>query len=270
MKKIQIWSDKNRVTVFNDGEREATFLGEFLLDNPQEANGTILVFPGGGYSHFGMHEGEAVAKKFNSLNFNAYVLYYRHYPELYPAPVEDALRSVRIIRHNAAIYGYDPNKIAVLGFSAGGHLANCCAFNVENIEGLNGDEIDKVSAEVNALILCYAVVNICDAVNSHVGSGNNLFGTEEITDQRKKFNFENVALDEKTPPVFFWHTATDRGVPIKYAMEMANHLWRNNKVAEFHAFSHCDHGIGLAEGHEDIRIWPELAANFLKYVFNNK
>ena len=264
MKKIEIWSDKQRQTVFNDGTKEPTFLGEFLLDNPAAANGTILVIPGGGYTHFGMHEGELVAEKFNSLNFNAYVLFYRHYPEIYPAPVEDALRSIRIIRHNAAKYGYNPDKIAALGFSAGGHLANCCAFNPEKIEGFNGDEIDNISAQVNALILCYTVVNICDAQNSHIGSGNSLFGTSEITKQREKFNFENVKIDNNTPPVFFWHTATDTGVPIKYAMEMAQHLWANDKVAELHIFSHCNHGIGLGEAYDDIKIWPELAANFLK------
>ena len=264
MKKIQIWSDKNRVTVFNDGEKEATFLGEFLLDNPQEANGTILVLPGGGYSHFGMHEGEAVAKKFNSLNFNAYVLYYRHYPELYPAPVEDALRSVRIIRHNAAIYGYDPNKIAVLGFSAGGHLAASCTFNVEGINGFNGDEIDKVSAKVNALILCYGVINTTDPKIGHLNSGNHLFGSEKITDLRKKYDFENVPVNEDTPPVFMWHTATDGGVPALGVMTLAQYLWKHTKVAELHLFSHGGHGVGLARKHQDIKIWPELVANFLK------
>ena len=264
MEKIEIWSDKNKVTTFNDGTQEPTFLGKFLLSNPAQANGTILVIPGGGYDHFGMHEGEAVAKKFNELNFNAYVLYYRHFPVVYPAPVEDALRSMRIIRHNASIYGYDPDKIAILGFSAGGHLANCCVFNPEKVEGCNGDDIDKISAKANALILCYSVINICDAVNSHIGSGNKLFGTTDITPQREMFNFENVAINDDTPPVFLWHTAPDKCVPIKYTNSMAQHLWANNKVAELHIFSRCDHGVGLAEKYDDLKLWPELAANFLK------
>ncbi|MBQ9788887.1 MAG: alpha/beta hydrolase [Lentisphaeria bacterium] len=265
MKKIEIWSDKSKSTTLNDGHEEPTFLGEFLLDKPDTAAATILILPGGGYDHFGMHEGEAVAKKFNELNFNTYVLYYRHYPQwTYPAPLEDALRAMKIIRNNAAIYGYDPNKIAALGFSAGGHLANCCAFNPEKIDAVNGDEIDKISPKVNALVLCYSVINICDSKRSHIGSGNALFGTKEITEQRKRFNFEHVTLDDDTPPVFFWHTATDTGVPIYYANLMAQHLWANKKTAELHIFSHCNHGIGLAETYEDIRIWPELAANFLK------
>ena len=87
MKKIEIWSDKSKSTTLNDGHEEPTFLGEFLLDKPDTAAATILILPGGGYDHFGMHEGEAVAKKFNELNFNTYVLYYRHYPQwTYPAP----------------------------------------------------------------------------------------------------------------------------------------------------------------------------------------
>ncbi len=268
MKKIEIWSDKNRLTTFNDGVKEPTFLVEFLLDKPQEADGTILVLPGGGYDHFGMHEGELVARKFNELNFNAYVLYYRHYPDvIYPAPVDDAVRSLKIIRHKAKTYGCDPDKIALLGFSAGGHLAASCAFNPENLQGLNGDEIDNESAKVNALIFCYAVINVCDAEKSHIGSGNNLFGTKEITEQRKKFNFEQVAVNDETPPAFFWHTATDTAVPFKYALDLAQHLWANNKVAEFHLFSHCNHGIGLAENYDDIKVWPVLAANFLRENF---
>ena len=263
-REIRIWSDDSRLTLMNDKSQVPTYLVEYLVKDPAKAHGTILILPGGAYSILGMGEGEPMAKEFNKHNFNAYVLYYRHGNVLYPAPIEDAVRSIRIIRHNAASIGYNPNKIGVMGFSAGGHLAASCTFNVEGINGFNGDEIDKVSAKVNALILCYGVINTTDPKIGHLNSGNHLFGSEKITDLRKKYDFENVPVNEDTPPVFMWHTATDGGVPALGVMTLAQHLWKHKKVAELHLFSHGGHGVGLARKHQDIKIWPELVANFLK------
>ena len=85
-----------------------------------------------------------------------------------------------------------------------------------------------------------------------------------MPDFRKKYDFENVPVNEDTPPVFMWHTATDGGVPALGVMTLAQHLWNHKKVAELHLFSHGGHGVGLARKHQDIKIWPELVANFLK------
>lgn len=264
MKEIYIWSDENKVTVFNDGvTKKRTCLIPFLLDNPAQAQGTILVLPGGGYCHFGMHEGEDVAKKFNQLGFNAYVLYYRHYPTTYPAPIEDAIRSIRIVRDCATLFGYNPDKISVLGFSAGAHLAASAAINPTKIQALNNDDIDQVSAKVNALILCYGVMNICNPKIGHTGSGDNLFGSSEITPLRETFDLYNQ-VNSDLPPTFLWHTANDAGVSVMNSIYMAEAIWKLGKVAELHVFPNGSHGLGLAPEHQDIKVWPELVANFLQ------
>lgn len=218
----------------------------------------ILVLPGGGYSHRANYEGNDVALFYNQLGFSGAVLQYRVRPAVYPAPQLDVLRAIRILRHR----GW--KKIAVLGFSAGGHLAASAGTLFKELAPVVNDEIDGENARPDALILCYPVISI-RADFGHVGSGDNLLGATDTPELRNELSLQNQ-VTENTPPAFVWHTATDQGVPCQNSMIFAQELWRRGIPAELHIYPTGRHGQGLAQELPCARIWPEAAAEFLHYL----
>jgi acetyl esterase/lipase len=176
----------------------------------------------------------------------------------------DAKRAIRYIRYNAKKYGYDENKIGILGFSAGGHLAcnTSNSYDEETEEFEIGDEIDKINAKVNFSILCYPVISYSDF--AHVGSFKNLCGD----DDKLKFSLslEN-RVTKNTPPTFIWATADDGSVPSKNTIIYTQNLFENGISYESHIFRSGKHGLGLAnKGLNDIpevAIWTKLCENWM-------
>jgi dienelactone hydrolase len=173
------------------------------------------------------------------------------------APLSDAQRAIRTLRS----LGYE--KVGICGFSAGGHLT-CTSATLYDFEAYKKeDEIDAFSARPDAFIPCYPVVTFQDEF-THMGSRKNLLSSEwESKELVELFsNEKNIKTD--TPPAFIWHTATDEAVPVKNSLELARALSENGVHFELHIFPVGNHGLGLAYGHEDIRVWSDCACTFLK------
>ena len=243
------------------------FLEMSVLDHPRNKNaGLVLVLPGGGYRNRASYEGVPVAKKFNELGWHAATLEYRVAPSVFPAPQQDAIRAIRLIRSHAAEWGVNKNNIAVLGFSAGGHLAGCTGTMADGIDAAAGDAADAESGRPDAMILCYPVIYL---TRGHVGSGRNLLGKESPTcDELAPLDLDRRVTAD-TPPAFLWHTAADQTVDVHNSLDFAEALWKQGVTAELHVYPHGRHGQGLGNRSDEfpeLMSWPRLASNFLKTV----
>ena len=232
----------------------------YLLENTVAP--CVIVCPGGGYAMKADHEGGPIAQWLNSIGFHAFVLDYRVAPYREPAPQLDLRRAVRYVRHYAEKYGIIKEKVGVLGFSAGGHLA--ASVSVYNDLGRNdGDEIDKESCRPDFSVLCYPVIDM--QTFGHVGSAENLLGENASDEMLEKYSlWKHVTKD--TPPAFLWHTCDDDCVPVRNSFEYAKALNQNGVNCSVHVYPHGPHGIGLAEQYEDVSTWPKLCEMWLKYI----
>lgn len=254
---------RNQIELPPTGSEEDKFqpyIDTFLLDAAASPLGGVLILPGGGYHHRAVHEGDPVAKKFNELGFHAFVLQYRVTPYNYPAPQRDLIRAVKLIRSRADQWRLE--KLAVLGFSAGSHLAASGTMLADRINADEGDEADKFDGQADAMILCYPVISLTDNF-AHRGSGEFLFGKNSSDETRSICNMQNH-VNETTVPAFLWHTAEDSCVPVENSIEFAKKMWACGNKCELHVFPVGWHGLGMGYGMKDIKVWPELAANFLE------
>ncbi|HUE82880.1 MAG TPA: alpha/beta hydrolase [Pyrinomonadaceae bacterium] len=148
-------------------------LTPFIPTKEMATGAAIIVCPGGGYARLAEHEGRPVAEWLKSIGVTAFVLKYRHgsrYP--HPAPLQDAARAVRTVRSRAAQWRLDPDRIAILGFSAGGHLASTAATHFDPGNSKATDPIEQVSSRPSLLILIYPVITMREL--THAGSRRNL------------------------------------------------------------------------------------------------
>lgn len=232
-----------------------------LPDN--ETRPCIIVCPGGGYDHRASHEGYPVAEKFNRLGFNTFVLHYRVRPQAcFPSPQQDALQAIKMIRSRAAEFKVRPDAIALLGFSAGGHLAVSTAFLCNQLQ--TGADDDAVSARPDAIILCYAVIS--GLTQPHKGSLQNLLGKSELTQKELRTLSGECHVNKHTPPAFLWHTAEDPVVHVANSINYAAELQRHDIPYSLHVFPFGGHGLGLASDKPDVARWPELCADFLHTI----
>jgi acetyl esterase/lipase len=215
----------------------------YLLDGGGN-RACVIVFPGGGYVKRAAHEGEPVALWLNSLGFNAFVLNYRIAPYKYPAPIADAQRAVRYVRHNAKIYGINPNKIGILGFSAGGHLACLTAALYSEIFYDIRNKTDETSARPDAAVLCYPVVSLVQHV--HAGSVEALLGSGSGK-TKEELSGEMIAHSDM-PPIFIWHTAEDKSVPAEHTLMLVQALKTKNVPVDCHIYNNGAHGLGIGLG----------------------
>lgn len=233
-----------------------SFLTPYTLDGVRP---TILVIPGGGYVNVCERtEGEAIARRFNELGFHAFVLEYRVAPHRFPEPQQDAMRALRLIRYRAAEWGVITDRIAVCGFSAGGHLAGCMGTITAHVPSVFQDEIDAMRGDADAMILSYAVLSF--APWSHAGTRINLCGDDAALTALCNLPDQ---VGAHTPPAFIWHTFEDSAVPYQNAIDFAVAMRRADRPCELHIFPHGDHGTLLGLDTPDISKWQELAASFI-------
>ena len=223
--------------------------------------GTVVICPGGAYRGRAAHEGAGYAEFLNAIGLDAFVINYRVAPNRYPAALSDARRAVRFVRFNAEKFGIDPGKIAIMGSSAGGHLAAHAATYKGELSEEVGDEIDGVSFTPDAQILCYPVID----KEGHRGSYDHLLG-EKLDELSESVTPTNLA-DEATPPAFIWHTASDQAVDVRNTYRYVTRLRELLIPTELHIFPFGRHGLGLAntadKAEPHVRVWADLLEEWL-------
>lgn len=233
----------------------------------------IVICGGGGYSFVSDRETEPVALRFAAMGFNTFVVRYRVAPFRFPCAVQDIAAAVACVRRNAARYQQHPGRIAVMGFSAGGHAA--CSLGVMWPREELWSPISCTPADVkpNAMILCYPVIT--GGPHAHRNSFRKLTGSEELA-VHQRYSLETM-VSEQTPPAFLWATWDDSCVPCQNTLCFASALREHGIPAEVHIYPHGAHGLSLADKttwcsnpillEPAVAEWPELAARFLNGLF---
>ncbi len=225
---------------------------------------SVVIFAGGAYEMRADHEGKGYAEFLNANGINAFVVDYRITPCYFPAPLMDARRAMRMVRDKAAEFGINPDKVAAMGSSAGGHLTATLSTYLEPLEGEEADELLSVPFLPNAQILCYPVIHVTEDFG-HVLSGQNLLG-DRYDALCETFSLEKQ-VKKNTPPAFIWHTFADDCVPVYNSLAYVKALKDNEVPTELHIFPEGHHGLGLADMedtamHRHVAQWGGLLLNW--------
>jgi acetyl esterase/lipase len=217
----------------------------------------VLICPGGGYAVVAAgHEGKDVASWLNGLGIHAFVLIYRCKPYRHPVPLMDARRALRWIRANAAGYGIRSDRIGVLGFSAGGHLASTVSTKWDAGKPDATDPLDRPSSRPDFSILVYPVITMAQPF-THKGSVHNLLGSDATDDKKREFSGE-MQVNGRTPPAFLAHGTGDKAVPIQNSRAYAEALRKNGVAVKLVELDRPGHGWGMQKG------WTEPCAEWLR------
>lgn len=226
------------------GEQQDNFrptLDVYLLKSECPRPG-ILILPGSGYFQCSPREAEALAVRFNAQGFHAFVLWYSCAPRRHPIPILDCARAFTVIQQHRDEWELDPGKIALMGFSAGGHLAlSTLIFHSQDFAAAPG--IDPQHTRAEALILCYPVIS--SGKFAHRGSFECLLGENPSPRLLELLSLEKQITGE-LPPIFLWHTYMDQSVPVENSLLLAGALRRVGIPLEMHIFPEGKHGLSLA------------------------
>jgi len=226
-----------------DKPEDTPIVQSFVPEKPTGAS--IVVCPGGGYGGLANHEGPKVGEWLQSQGVTAFVLRYRLGPK-YHHPVElgDAQRAIRLVRANANEWGLDPQRIGILGFSAGGHLASTAATHFDGGSPNSPDPIEKVSCRPDFQILIYPVITM--GPGGHAGSKKNLLG-ENPDPKLVELLSNEKQVKKDTPPAFLVHTVEDKAVPVSNSDNYAAALKAAGVQYEFIRPDKGPHGFGMRD-----------------------
>lgn len=231
----------------------------------QDATKTaILICPGGGYARLAVeHEGEEIAKAFNAIGVTAFVLKYRLPNDTCMSnkenvPLMDAQQAIKLIRDQAKEYGINKNKVGVIGFSAGGHLASSLAtkFKTSFIENKS-----KTNLRPDFMILAYPVISMNDSI-CHKGSRDRLIGKNPSPENVMLYSSE-LQVTAQTSPAFIFHAKDDKTVPVINSVRMHEALEAYKVKSTLHIFEKGGHGFGLNNTSTNIK-WFDLTTQWLK------
>lgn len=247
---------------------EAPLLHLYPIANADAPVPAVLICPGGGYGGLAMdYEGIEVAQWLNRNGVAGFVLQYRVAPHRHPKPLHDAQRAMRIIRAHAEEWRVDPNKVGVLGFSAGGHLASTLSTLLERAEDGEGEGEGDSNAPVfpsrpDFSILIYPVISI-QPPYGHIGSGNNLLGPDAERGLFAALCTENRVSDQ-TPPAFLVHSTADKVVSAENSLAYYLALLQRGIPAEMHIYEQGDHGYGMGKGDPILSTWTDHCIAWLR------
>lgn len=259
------------------GDYDAT-LAAYCPDNSKEIDEnrtrvSVLICPGGGYTFTSDREAEPVALQWAARGVNAFVLRYAVQPAHYPEALLELSVAVAYIRRNAERFHAHPDRIAVCGFSAGGHLAGCLGVFWKQSFLAQPLGLQKEENRPNALILCYPVITSGPNI-SHGGSFDALLGND-LGDLRSELSLEKQ-VNRDVPPTFLWHTFADSTVPVENSMLFAQALRQSGVPFELHIYPEGCHGLSLATEETGVdpslknphcASWLPLCAEWLRIVF---
>ncbi len=226
----------------------------------------FIICPGGAYLSLAPHEGFHYALWLNEQGIAGFVLKYRLAPDGYrhPAMMQDVQRAIRYVRANAAKWNLNPNRIGVMGSSAGGHLASTALTHFDPGNPSAADPVDRASSRPDLGILCYPVITM--GPDTHQGSRQNLLG-DNPDPKLVEYLSSEKQVTKDTPPVFIFHTFEDAAVKVENTMEFAAALRRNGVPFSLHIYTKGAHGMGLGSAQWDPdhrHIWTYECALWLK------
>ena len=239
-----------------------------ILDpQPGHANGSaVVVLPGGSYAHLAANlEGRQVADWFTAHGFHAFILQYRlsSHGYLLPVPLLDARRAVQTVRARAADYHIDPNRIVIIGFSAGGHLAALASTQPVAGNPDAEDPIERVSSRPDFLVLGYPWIGAITTDTSHL-SYCKLFNVMDRCDELRAAYSPDLFVTKDTPRTFWYHTFNDQTVPVEQGLRFYEALVKAGVPAEGHIFANGAHGTGLGKSDAALDQWPNLLEIWLR------
>lgn len=233
----------------------------------------IIICPGGGYKSCSQREAEPIAMQFLSENYNVFLLWYSVAPNRFPTQLREVAAVLELINKFSEEWGCDTEKNAIIGFSAGGHLAAhySTSFDCDEIR-----DVFPESKPVQASVLAYPVISTNPTI-AHLDSFYNLLGKDHLSQQdEEKFSCD-LLVNKKTPPAFLWHTSNDPVVPMPNSLLYANALWEHGIPAELHIFPYGPHGLSTSDEYTNDSLpplisraknWIPNAKEWLKIIFN--
>ena len=215
----ELWGEK---IPYNDGEFDFV---PTITAYKADSRGAVIIFPGGGYCMKAEHEGPVIAEWLRAAGITCFVVDYRVDPYRHPAQISDAMRAVKWVRFYADTYNIDPNKIAVMGFSAGGHLAGSVSVHYDKDMYKPTDRIDSESCRPDASILCYPVIDM--GYYRHDGSRENLLGNRS---PRRMDEFMSLYMPRRLrrSPFLLKCTYTPRAVTGLVLLRICR-MWQNGR-----------------------------------------
>ena len=248
-----------------DLPRDIPTLTPFLAPAGNNSGSAIVICPGGGYGGLASHEGATYAQFLQQQGINGFVLKYRLGSAGYRHPIMlgDAARALRTVRANAKQWKIDPDKIGIMGSSAGGHLASTLLTHFDAGNPQANDPIDRISSRPSLGILCYPVITLGEF--THRGSKRNLLGDKPAAELVELLSNEKQVTGN-TPPTFLWHTVQDKAVPVENSLQFATALRKAGVPFALHVYQKGRHGIGLADKppFKNIHPWAKDLVFWLK------
>jgi acetyl esterase/lipase len=238
----------------------------FAPQSGHENGSAVVILPGGAYQHLaGNLEGRQVADWFTARGFRAFILSYRLSSSGYllPVPLLDARRAVQTVRGRAGDYHINPDRIVMIGFSAGGHLAALAATQPVDGNPDATDPIERASSRPDLLVLGYPWIGAISSDTSHL-SYCKLFNVMDQCEALRTAYSPDLFVTAKTPPTFWYHTVDDQTVPVEQGLRFYEALIKAGVPAEGHIFAHGPHGSGLGKGDPSMDQWPELLETWLR------
>lgn len=241
---VDLWSS-NPIPFAADVDGDFPTFTYFLPSKEHRTGQSILILPGGGYHVVSSSkEGTRPAQWLASRGIATAVLEYRHHPQPYPVPLVDGQRAMRMLRHLAISNGLDPEKVGVLGFSAGGHLAGLVSTHPSLDESRAGDALDNISPHPNFTVLIYGVVTLTGP-HANEGSRRGLLPEGFDPDLASRLSIEN-RITSDAPPFFLAHGGNDTVVPVENALLLYRACHANNVPVTLHLYEDFAHGIGMS------------------------
>ena len=240
----------------------------FPVRDGRKTHAGVVICPGGGYILVAIDkEGYNIARWLNSQGIAAFVLKYRLpkpvlKPEALPYPLLDAGRAIRMVREGAAQWGVDPQRIGIMGFSAGGHVASTAATHFGPGHPDSADPIERLSSRPDFAVLVYPVVSMLDKI-VHQGSREQLLG-KTPNEQMVKLYSNELQVTPRTPPTFLVHAKDDGGVPVENSIRFAEALKKAGVPYSLTVFEKGGHGFALGQEGGEPATWPAQCIGWLK------
>jgi acetyl esterase/lipase len=244
---IPLWSE-GAPGALGKEEKDIPTLTPYLPQTEKASGAAMVICPGGGYGALAPHEGNDYALFLTQHGITAFVLKYRlggkNGGYRHPIMMRDAARAIRLVRARAAEWKIEPQRVGIMGSSAGGHLASTVLTHFDSGQLDAEDPVERESSRPSLGVLCYAVISM--GPFTHQGSKDNLLGKDPSPELIKLLSNE-LQVTRETPPCFIWHTWEDKAVKVENALEFAAALQKAGVPFDLHVYQQGRHGIGLAD-----------------------